>query len=151
MLRPCLDDRQLDNHPTYRRRWVPKWTAREISGHPQTNSRCHVLRSLQSLCNTNGGSSASPRDSAGIKAYREGIQADFGCLRSALFPYRRNLLLAHSTSRHLAVQVADLPTDWELDSIPWSISHVGVVRSSADCSRTSQASWSLSYRGRECN
>ena len=44
MLRPCLDDRQLDNHPTYRRRWVPKWTAREISGHPQTNSRCHVLR-----------------------------------------------------------------------------------------------------------
>src|SRR6476469_7207716 len=98
-----------------------------------------------------GGSSASPRETARGKADREGIQVDCGCLRGALFPYRRNLLLAHQTARHLAFQATDLPMDWKMDSIPRSISHIGVVRSSADCSRTSQASWSLSYRVWKCN
>ncbi len=85
----------------------------------------------------NGGSSASPRETAGSKAYREGIQADCGCLRGALFPCRRNLLVTHQAARHLAFQATDLPVDWKLDSIPRSISHIGVVRRSADRSRTS--------------
>jgi hypothetical protein len=33
-------------------------------------------------------------------------------LGSALCPYRRNLLLAHQTARHLAFQATDLPGDW---------------------------------------
>ena len=40
--------------------------------------------------------------------------SDCGCLRGALFPYRRNLLLAHQTARHLAFQATDLPMDWNL-------------------------------------
>ena len=46
---------------------MPKWTAPEISGHPRTNSRCHTLRSSKSLCKANGGSSASPRETAGAR------------------------------------------------------------------------------------
>ena len=55
MGRRCLDDRQLDNHPTYRRRWVPKWTARAISKHPRTNSRCKNREELSESCARRGG------------------------------------------------------------------------------------------------
>ena len=46
-----------------------------------------------------------------VAAPRREPLADCG-RSSVLFPYRRNLLLAHQTARHLAFQATDLPVDW---------------------------------------